>query len=342
MKVARRHTPRTAVLSFVAASLLVTACRVPNPTASQRIAYPTTVTTARMVRTSNDVPYGTSPSEVLDVYRPARPNGVALLWIHGGGWADSNGNTASLASEEPSGMSPLVPSLFRLGYTVISVRYAGTDEGAFPEPLIDLKLAVRWVKVHAADLGVRSDSLVAMGFSAGGHLAAMLGTTAGAIEPTNLADDMAAVDSSVAAVVSLNGVLDPATFPLSGGIGDSNASAVAALVGCPSAPALWRRCNPAVLASTRVVAYADPSDAPMYVVAGDSDGIVVPQYQAYEPVKALTTVLGADRVWFDLIDTGSAARYGGFNPRNHSLAAAYEVNMMALKRFLATEVPALT
>jgi len=106
-----------------------------------------------MVKNLDNVIYGTSESQALDIYRPVRPNGAALLWIHGGGWADANSNPTSLASEESSGFQPLVPALYRLGWTVLSVRYRGTDEAAFPAQLSDVKTAIRWAKVHAAEFG---------------------------------------------------------------------------------------------------------------------------------------------------------------------------------------------
>ncbi|GGJ00562.1 hypothetical protein GCM10010885_07210 [Alicyclobacillus cellulosilyticus] len=43
-----------------------------------------------------------------------------------------------------------------------------------PVPLADAQRAVRWVRYHAADLGIRADRVAVMGFSAGGHLAATL------------------------------------------------------------------------------------------------------------------------------------------------------------------------
>lgn len=333
------NSRRFGVVIAIAASVVMASCQVPNPRTGDRIPYPTS--TDSMVKTDNDVPYGAAEFQVLDVYRPTNQNGAALLWIHGGGWGDTDGNASSLASEEPSGMQPLVPALYKAGWTVFSVRYAGTDEAHFPQQLYDVKFALRWVKAHAGLYGVHADSVVAMGWSAGAHLAALLGTTAGTLEPATIPAELAGVDDKPAAVVSIEGVLDPATFPFTTATAAGNASAVAALVGCPSSPALWQRCNAAVLASTRVARYADATDAPMFVIAADRDAFISNYYQALVPLRTLTEKLGADHVWFDNVDTGTAKQYGGVDPRNHTMAVSYEVNFTALRQFLAGQVSAL-
>jgi poly(3-hydroxybutyrate) depolymerase len=294
-----------------------------------------------MVKNLNNVTYGTGPSQTLDVYKPLRANRAALVWIHGGGWADANSDPNSLASEEPSGFQPIVPALYQQGWTVVSLRYRGTDEAAFPAQLTDVKTAIRWVKAHAAELGVDADSIVVAGFSAGGHLAALAGTAQNYAEPTAVPASLRNITSRPAAVVAIDAVLDPATFPLTGGIGTSNAAAVNSLLGCSGAINQWQRCRPELLAATRVVRYADPTDPAMYIVAGDRDGIVNPEYQAIQPVAALTAALGDSHIWFDLLDTGSAASSGGVDPRNHTLAASYAINFAALQQFLAQQVPAL-
>ncbi len=325
---------RQPLLVVWSVALVLAGCEVRDPGLGDRVPYPVPA----MSKTLNDVAYGTEDQQVLDVYSPAVPNGGAILWLHGGGWADLDGKVNTLGSEEQFGMQPVAQALYRRGWTVFSVRYSGTDEAIFPKPLQDVKQAVRWIKVHAADFAVSPTAIVAMGFSAGGHLAAMLGVTSGSLEPSVPAA-LAKQTSKPGAVVSIAGVLDPATFPYLYGLPPGNATGVAALIGCPETPQRWATCNPSLLQKTRVVNYDDAADAPIYIVQGGRDGIVDPQTQARTPHTALVATLGEDHAWIDVVDTGSPLSYGGLDPQNHSMALSYELNMTALNDFVGRVLP---
>jgi acetyl esterase/lipase len=62
-----------------------------------------------------------------------------------------------------------------LGVSVFVLRYRLVEYG-HPAPLRDVLRAVRWVRAHAGEYGVRADRIGVMGFSAGGHLASCAGT----------------------------------------------------------------------------------------------------------------------------------------------------------------------
>ena len=107
---------------------------------------------------------------VLDVFRPAgwkptdrRP---VLVTFHGGGWA----------AGEPSTQYYLADRLAKYGWVGISVKYRLTNKhhpGTTPfDAVKDARSAVRYVRAHAAELGVDPGRLVVNGGSAGGHLAA--------------------------------------------------------------------------------------------------------------------------------------------------------------------------
>lgn len=105
----------------------------------------------------------------LDIYLPdsgQKPFPV-IVWLHGGGWRQ--GSKANPRPNDP---------LLRHGYAVVSVQYRFTNQAIYPTQLIDCKDAVRYVSQQAARYGLDPDRIGVWGSSAGGHLAALLGTTA--------------------------------------------------------------------------------------------------------------------------------------------------------------------
>jgi acetyl esterase/lipase len=59
---------------------------------------------------------------------------------------------------------------------VASINYRLSQHAKFPAQIEDCKAAVRWLRAHAADYRLDPDRFAAWGASAGGHLAALLGT----------------------------------------------------------------------------------------------------------------------------------------------------------------------
>jgi acetyl esterase len=105
----------------------------------------------------------------------------AFLFFHGGGWAAGMpewgyGSCRRYSERGLVGISFEYRLRWRHGTTPI-------------ESVADAKSAVRWVRAHAAELGVDAERIVVAGFSAGGHLAAAVGILPGfdeAGEDTNV------------------------------------------------------------------------------------------------------------------------------------------------------------
>ena len=112
-------------------------------------------------------------SETGDLYLPAkRAKGVrspAVVIIHGGGWT---GGDKAAAREFNIGTT-----LALNGYVAISINYvlATKDKATWPQNLHDCMTAVRWLRKNANRLQIDPDRIGAIGGSAGGHLAAMVG-----------------------------------------------------------------------------------------------------------------------------------------------------------------------
>jgi acetyl esterase/lipase len=134
----------------------------------------------------------------LDVYRhrdhPTRC--PTLLQVHGGAWMMGSKNEQGL---------PLMLHLASQGWVCVSADYRLSPRATFPDPLVDLKHALRWIREEGPAYGVDPDFVVVTGGSAGGHLAALVALTAN--EPL-YQPGFEHVDTSVRACVALYGVYD--------------------------------------------------------------------------------------------------------------------------------------
>ncbi|MEO1995316.1 MAG: alpha/beta hydrolase [Planctomycetaceae bacterium] len=104
----------------------------------------------------------------LDAYIP-RSAGLhpVVLVVHGGAW--TSGSRRQLAF--------YAMKLARAGFCCFAIDYRLAPKYKFPAQIEDCRAAVRWIRQHAAEYAGDASRLGAIGYSAGGHLAALLGTT---------------------------------------------------------------------------------------------------------------------------------------------------------------------
>lgn len=107
----------------------------------------------------------------LDLFRPKDAQGPlpGVVCVHGGGWA--NGTRRSHEN--------LAMALAAKGFVAVTISYRLSGEAPFPAAIHDCKAAVRWMRANAREHGIDPDHIGAAGLSAGGHLVALLGTSAG-------------------------------------------------------------------------------------------------------------------------------------------------------------------
>ena len=74
---------------------------------------------------------------------------------------------------------PRLCLLVNRGIAVASVQYRGSDAASFPAQLLDVKAAVRFMKLEGKKYGLNTENIFIMGDSSGGHTALMAGLTAG-------------------------------------------------------------------------------------------------------------------------------------------------------------------
>ncbi|MBK9138191.1 MAG: alpha/beta hydrolase [Verrucomicrobia bacterium] len=120
---------------------------------------------------TEDVIYGRKHGVALtmDVFRPAATNGFGVIFMVSGGFFSSK--------------EAINPAFFRVfldrGYVVFAVVHGSQPKYTIPEITEDVHRAVRFIRYHAAQYGVRPDKLGVFGASAGGHLSLTLGTQGG-------------------------------------------------------------------------------------------------------------------------------------------------------------------
>lgn len=203
----------------------------------------------------------------LDLYLPEkapRPLPV-IVWVHGGGWTNgdkTNGPAFRFATN---------------GYAVASINYRFSQHAIFPAQIHDCKAAIRWLRANARKYGLDSDHIGAWGGSAGGHLVALLGTTAGVKElegPGGNEDQ----SSRVQAVVDWYGPTDFLTV----GTKDTRTRLIG---GDPQA-------NKEKAARASPMTYVSKDAAPFLIMHGDKDK-TVPISQSETFAQALKKA-GAD------------------------------------------------
>jgi acetyl esterase/lipase len=135
---------------------------------------------------------------LLDVYHHRdRPAGCpVLVQIHGGAWI--------VGSKDEQGL-PLMHHLASRGWVCVSINYRLSPRATFPDPIVDVKRAIAWVRAHGAEYGADPSFLVVTGGSAGGHLCALAALTGNDPE---YQPGFETADTSVDGCVAFYGVYD--------------------------------------------------------------------------------------------------------------------------------------
>lgn len=119
---------------------------------------------------------------LMDVYRPARPNGYGIIHISGSGW-NAPLSLDARPLKESSHVRIEGGPLVEAGYTVFTVNHRATPRFPYPAAVEDVQRAVRFIRYHAPEYGLNPDRIGAIGGSSGGHLVSMLGLLDGRGNP---------------------------------------------------------------------------------------------------------------------------------------------------------------
>jgi acetyl esterase/lipase len=236
------------------------------------------------VKVVNDVTYATVGKEKLqlDLVLPATPGPHPMvLCFHGGAWSAGSRKLLTtpvvlpLVSPAPSDEMGIMEKLARRGYAAASISYRLAPKCKFPGQLEDAKTAVRFLRANAKKYDLDPERFAALGFSAGGHLALLLGVTDtadgfdGELYPEQ--------SSKVQCVIDFFGPTDLGLYAETPGLAESF---IACFLGkeCLTDDTFYKKASP--------ITYAGKGDPPTLFIHGTMD-LVVPIIHSEEMHKKL-------------------------------------------------------
>lgn len=274
-----------------------------------------------------DVDY-TGSGEVfhlMDIYLPgeAEPPYPVIIGIYGSAFMANNLKGAA--------WNVLGEPLLEEGFAFIAVNHRSSRDAIFPAQINDIKAAVRFLRAKAGQYQLDTSFIGITGYSSGGHLAAMAGTTAGISEYTvngvtvdidGSVGKYAGFSSRVHAVVNWYG---PTDFLIMDSCGSSmvhNAtdSPESLLVGGPIQE------NPEMCALTNPITYIDSHDPPFLIIHGDADELV-PWCQSH----VLNEALRAAGVRSEFILVPGAGHGTGLESYKNNMADFFRSEYLRIK-----------
>jgi acetyl esterase/lipase len=213
----------------------------------------------RSPRTAYDITYASPHGQPLrlDIAWPRTdgPHPLVIL-LHGGGW--SGGSRTALRGE--------MLAFARRGYAAATVEYRLTraPRDIFPAAVADARCAVRFLRARAATYDVAPERIAVAGYSAGAHLASMLGVAAD-VPGLDQQCPTAEGNASVQAVVSYAG---PQDLRVRGPYTQEQARIVTNFLG------VFPGDEPQTAALASPIAHVTPGDPPFLLIHGRNDDLV--------------------------------------------------------------------
>lgn len=252
-----------------------------------------TIDVSKIRRKYLDIPYASqSPSQKLDIYLPGEGDGPfpTLIFFHGGAFVFGEKRDIQLLQA--------IDGINR-GYAVVSVEHRLGFESKYPDPLFDVKAAIRYLRANAAAYMLDGDRFGSCGDSAGGYYAVMAAATRGNPAFEDLSMGNATYSSAVSAVVSWFGVFDiiAQDKAIKGyGVSDPN---------MPDINKLWLGAQSDEISGlmhfTNPLNFISPDFPPIFIMHG-SDDHTVPVIQAYLLEEKVRKVCGPEHVSMEILE----------------------------------------
>jgi acetyl esterase/lipase len=187
----------------------------------------------------------------------------AAVYVHGGSWVSGDYDTGGFI------FSSIGPALTEKGFVVVGLDYRLGPREHWPDQIIDVKCAIRYLRANAARFHIDPNEIGAWGHSSGGHLVALLGTAGPAagwdVGPYR------SESSSVQSVVDMAGPSDLLTM---GDQGDAVNVAESFISLLGSVPNGQVGVDLKMASPTTYIARGDP---PFLILDSNNDEIVYPQ-----------------------------------------------------------------
>lgn len=218
----------------------------------------------------------------MDIHVPddGKESHKVIVLIYGSAWFSNNAKASAFQSYGKQ--------LLDGGFAVVSINHRASTEAKFPAQINDVKAAIRYVRGNAAKYGFDTSFVGITGFSSGGHLSSLAGTTNGVktkkfgkvkIDIEGSLGAYTKESSRVDAVVDFFGPIDVSRMERCETYKDDK-SPEAVLLGCSPSK------NPDLSKSLNPMSYIDKNDPKFLVIHGDADP-VVPYCQSEFFAKAL-------------------------------------------------------
>ena len=136
---------------------------------------------------------------LANIFYPKKKNKKkhpAILLIHGGGWRTG----------DKSLMTPIAEKLAEAGFFVMAPEYRLSLEAPFPAAVEDLYESLQWIFNHEKNYLINTKKVIIAGCSAGGQLAALVGTTYNQSGLFQILDDEKS-KQHISAIIDIDGVL---------------------------------------------------------------------------------------------------------------------------------------
>jgi acetyl esterase/lipase len=212
---------------------------------------------------------------LLDVHRPAKPNGLGVIFIAGSGWQADPAYGAQPIKETQVNL--WAPPLVASGYTVFAINHRGAPGFHYPAALEDVQRAIRFVRANANQYGIDPAKLGGLGGSSGGNLIALAALRAA----PGISGDADAVNrepATLQAIVLRAAVTDLRKLPTPEGAHYVVSYMETPPGEAPAAKALYEAASP--------VTQVRPGAPPTLLIHGDADALI-PYQQSIDMEAAL-------------------------------------------------------